>query len=127
LIVANQAGAPSSWYLVWIRSGSMAATFHPLLGRFAAFRRLNRLLDGKICKPKNLRKEWDKDKLASVCFACVVSGPKDKAVLSANREDHQSGCHWVIPSVLRKADRESDYTAPISEATDGSLMAVGGK
>ena len=25
MIVANQAGAPSSWYLVWTRSGSMAA------------------------------------------------------------------------------------------------------
>jgi hypothetical protein len=31
LIVANQAGAPSSWYLVSSRSGSIAPTVHPLL------------------------------------------------------------------------------------------------
>jgi len=41
-----------------------------------------------------------------------------------NREDRQSECHWVVPSALRKADRESDYTAPISEASDGTLMEV---
>jgi hypothetical protein len=28
------------------------------------------------------------------------------------------------PGALRKADRELDYTAPISEASDGSLMEV---
>jgi hypothetical protein len=35
-MVANQAGAPSSWYLVCTRSGSMVATFHPVLGLNAA-------------------------------------------------------------------------------------------
>jgi len=36
LMVASQAGAPLSWYLVSIRSGSMATTFHPLPGWNAA-------------------------------------------------------------------------------------------
>ena len=36
LTVANQAGAPSSWNLVCTRSGSMAATSHPVLGSNAA-------------------------------------------------------------------------------------------
>jgi hypothetical protein len=36
LIVVNQAGAPSSWNLVRIRSGSMALTCHPLLRSNAA-------------------------------------------------------------------------------------------
>jgi hypothetical protein len=49
---------------------------------------------------------------------------KERGVLPANREDRQSECHWVVPGARRKADRELDYTAPISEVSDGSLMEV---
>jgi hypothetical protein len=40
-----------------------------------AFWHLNGFANGKTCKPKNLRKEWDKDKLTSVRFARLRSGP----------------------------------------------------
>lgn len=40
-----------------------------------AFWQLNGLLNGKTCKPKTLRKEGDKDKLTSVRFARLLSGP----------------------------------------------------
>src|SRR5262249_10077747 len=32
LMVANHAGKPLAWKFVWIRSGTMAATLHPVLG-----------------------------------------------------------------------------------------------
>jgi len=67
-------------------------------------------------------------------FRSSAERPDSIRVLSERREAFfqrivricQSQCHWVVPGALRKADRELDYTAPISEASDsgGSLMAV---
>jgi len=121
-------------HLVGLAFGRTTAHLSLIIPPFRAFWQLNGLPNGKTCKTRNLRKQWDKDKLISVvslvCRAArlfrVLNGRRE-GVLPANREDRQSECHWVVPGALRKADRESDYTALISEASYGSLMAVGRK
>jgi|SRR5437879_4304556 len=53
-------------HLVGLAFGRTTAHLSLIIPPFQAFWQLNGLLNGKTCKPRNLRKEWDKDKLISV-------------------------------------------------------------
>src|SRR5438045_3090302 len=61
-------------HLVGLAFGRTTAHLSLIIPPSRAFWQLNGLLNGKTCKPRNLRKEWDKDKLTSVRFARLLSG-----------------------------------------------------
>jgi hypothetical protein len=94
LIVANQAGAPSSWYFVRTRSGSMAATFHPLPGLNAALS--SSWLSGAAREMFLLRRRFGSSNLRKkdVRHGVFVTSAKDaaQAVLSATARFHDP-CH----------------------------------
>ena len=50
-------------HLVGLASGRTTAHLSLIIPHFRAFWQFNGLLSGKTCKPRKLRKEWDKDKL----------------------------------------------------------------